>query len=331
MYKVEMELQSKYNIYIDRNLDIKKYISEVFENKNIFIITDTNVKGLHIDNLLNQLKEYNVKVITIKPGEENKSIATYTYITTLLTSYNVSRDSLIIGFGGGVVGDIAAFAASTILRGVQYVSIPTTLLSQVDSSIGGKTGLNLSNVKNVIGTFFQPSLVLIDTLYLDTLNVDEFNSGLGEVIKCGMIKNKGILSLLKDNFDVKEIIYKCLLVKKHYVELDPYDRNERMLLNFGHTFGHVIELEYGLKHGLAVIDGMILALKYGIDNECTNPICLSELTELLNKLDIKYHDFDYKLFINQISTDKKNTENNFTFVLLTELGIPVIKKVQRNT
>lgn len=329
MYKIQIELDSNYDIFIDRNLDVSEYISKVFDNKNIFIITDTVVSNLHIENLLDKLKNYNVKVITIKTGEEHKTISTYTYITTMLASYNITRDSLIIGFGGGVVGDVAAFVASTILRGVQYVSIPTTLLSQVDSSIGGKTGLNLNNKKNMVGTFYQPSLVLIDTCYLDTLSKEQFDNGLGEVIKCAMIKNKGILSLLRDNYDIKEIIYKCLLVKKYFVELDPFDKNERMILNFGHTFGHVIELEENINHGFAVIEGMIMAINYGIDLEITTSDCLDELLNVLNELNISVSKYDYKKYLNKLSSDKKNTEGTFNFILLESLGLPLIKKIQR--
>ncbi len=329
MYKIQVELDANYFIYIDRNLDISNYIKSVYENKNIYIITDEQVNYLHMENLLNKLVDFNVKTIVIKPGEENKTISTYTYVVSMLTSYNISRDSLIIGFGGGVVGDIASFVASTILRGVKYVSIPTTLLSQVDSSIGGKTGLNLNNKKNVIGTFYQPSLVLIDTVYLDTLSQGEYYNGIGEVIKCGMIKNKGILSLLRDNYDNKELIYKCLLVKKHFVELDPYDKKERMILNFGHTFGHVFELQNNKKHGYSVIDGMITIIKYGIDQGITNKNCLDELISVLNHLDIMYDDLDYNDYFHKLNNDKKNTENEFNFILLEELGNPLIKKIKR--
>lgn len=330
MYKIDMELDSNYSIYVDRNLDVNTYIKQVFENKNIYIITDEKVNNLHITNLVDKLEGFNVRIIVIKSGEENKTLATYAYITTMLTTYNITRDSLIIGFGGGVVGDIASFVASTILRGVQYVAVPTTLLSQVDSSIGGKTALNLNKKKNVIGSFYQPSLVLIDTLYLDTLDKEEYNNGLGEVIKCGMIKNKGILSLLKENFDIKELIYKCLLVKKHYVELDPFDRKERMILNFGHTFGHVIELENNLKHGHAVIEGMIQSIKYGIDLEETGKDCLDELLYVLDRLDIKVNNFDYKQYLTKLNSDKKTTEDFYNFILLKDIGLPIIKKIQRN-
>lgn len=329
MFKIEIELDSKYNIYIDKNINITRQIKEVFNNKNIFIITDEVVASIHLENLLNQLIDFNVKVITIKSGEQNKNLQTYAYITTLLTSYNITRDSLIIGFGGGVVGDISSFVASTILRGIQYVCIPTTLLSQVDSSIGGKTGLNLNNKKNIIGTFHQPSLVLIDTCYLESLSKEEFDNGLCEVIKCSFIKNKVIMSLLSENFDIKEIIYKCLLVKKYYVELDPFDKNERMILNFGHTFGHVIELEKNIKHGFAVAQGMIMAIEYGIDLEITNKECLSELKALLSKLEIPFEDINYIDYLSKLNGDKKNMEGELNFILIENIGTPLIKKIKR--
>ncbi len=328
MKKININLSNSYDIIIDYNIDVKKYISNVYKNKNIFLITDDNIK-CHEENLLNKLTDYEVKVIRIKASEENKSLITYNEIINQLIKNNITRDSLIIGLGGGVLGDIASFVASTILRGVKYISIPTTLLSQVDSSIGGKTALNVDSKKNIIGTFYQPTLVLIDISYLSTLSKEEYNNGLGEVIKCGIIKDKEILSLLKENSDIEKIIYQCLLVKKYFVEKDQYDLNERMILNFGHTFGHVIELEKNIKHGFAVIEGMLLVLQYGIDLNITNNEVLEVLINLLNDLDISFNNYNYKDYINKINYDKKCFEDYINFILIKELNITIIKQIKR--
>ncbi len=319
---------NNYDIFIKNNIidELETYINTIYKNKNIFIITDDIVSNLYIEKI--KLPNYNIKVITIKNGEKNKNLETYSYIINELLNSNITRDSLIIAFGGGVVGDIAGFVASTILRGVKYISIPTTLLSQVDSSIGGKTALNINNTKNMIGTFYEPSLVLIDPILLSTLTLEDYNNGLGEIIKTSLIHNKDIIPLLKDKSNIGEVIYLSLLSKKYYVEKDLYDTNERMILNFGHTFGHVIELEKNIKHGLAVIDGMIMSLKYGIDLEITNPYVLDELYNILKSLNINYSIIDYKKYLSKLNNDKKKLEGNINFIFLKDINKPIIKQIK---
>lgn len=328
MKNITVNLEENYNIYIDYKIDIKKYIQEIYSNKKIYLISDESLY-IHEQSLLKQLTDYEVKVIKIKSSEENKTLTTYEYIVKELLNYNITRDSLIISLGGGVVGDIAGFVSSTILRGIKYVSIPTTLLSQVDSSIGGKTALNINNKKNIIGTFYQPSLVLIDTSFLETLSNEEYDNGLGEIVKSGLIRDKEILSLLQGNFDINDIIYKCLLVKKYYVEKDQFDKADRMILNFGHTFGHVIELQENIKHGIAVLEGIFMALEYGIDLKITNENLLNDFTETLNKLKIKIKKYNYKEYLDKLNNDKKNNEDNISFIFLEEINKPIIKQIKR--
>ncbi|MFI3329552.1 MAG: 3-dehydroquinate synthase family protein [bacterium] len=330
MYNIKVELQNSYNIIIDKNINVTNYIKQLYNNKKVFLIVDSNVLNLYKDKIKKDFIGYETTIIDVYASEENKSLKTYETIISKLLENNISRDSLIVSIGGGVVGDIAAFVASTILRGVKYICIPTTLLSQVDSSIGGKTGLNFNNKKNIIGSFFQPSLVLIDTTYLNTLSQEDYNNGLGEIIKHAMIHDSEILSLLQDNLEIENIIYKSLLVKKYYVEKDEFDLNERMILNFGHTFGHVIELEKNIKHGLAVIQGMILSIKYGIDLNITNETCLLQLINVLDKLNIKYYDLDYKQYLNKLNFDKKNNENYLNFIFLKNITKPIIKQIERD-
>lgn len=329
MYNINVNLKSSYEIIIDENICFKTYISKIYQNDNIHLIIDENVYNLYKNRIETEFKEYNFFYYLVHASEENKSLETYNDILSKLIDNNITRDSLIVGIGGGVVGDIASFIASTILRGVKYVSIPTTLLSQVDSSIGGKTGLNLNGKKNILGTFYQPCLVLIDTLFLDTLTKEEYDNGLGEVIKYAMIDNKEILSLLKQNSVIKEIIYECLLIKKKYVEDDEFDYGNRMILNFGHTLGHIFELEKKIKHGYAVIDGMISIIKFGIDLKITSEHCLDYLIDVLDHLNIKYNNFEYKDFFNKIDNDKKSKEKYYNVILLKDIAKPIVKQIER--
>ncbi len=329
MYKLDINVSSNYQIIIDDKINVEQYIKELYSNKNIFLIVDEVVYNLYKEKIKNDFINYKTFIVTVKALEQNKVLKTYDYIINELLEKNITRDSLLVGIGGGIIGDISAFIASTLLRGIKYISIPTTLLSQVDSSIGGKTGLNFNNVKNVIGTFYQPSLVLIDTSYLSTLSIDEYNNGLAEVIKCGLIYDKEIISLLKDKYDIINIIYKSLQAKKHYVEKDEYDLTDRMILNFGHTFGHIVELEKKIKHGFAVVEGMIMAIEFGIDSGDTDPSIKKELLRLLQLLNIEYQHLNYKDYLSKITTDKKNSEEYNTFILLKDINQPIIKKVKR--
>lgn len=329
MLKLRIEIENSYDIVIDKNINLKQYISNIYKNKKLFIVIDEIVHDIYYDNLRGNLKEYDITTYILKSNEENKTLETYESIVSYFTNRNITRDSLIIAIGGGVVGDVTGFVASTILRGVKYISIPTTLLSAVDSSIGGKTALNLNNNKNIIGSFYQPSLVLIDTNFLSSLTKDEINNGLGEIIKYGFIHDNQIISLLKGKLDLEKIIFCCLNSKKYFVEKDLYDLNERMILNFGHTFGHVIELEENYKHGIAVIHGMIMIINYGISLGITNESVLSELFDILVHLEIDYKVFDYEKYFNKIKYDKKNNENNYNFIFIEDISKPIIKKIKR--
>lgn len=326
MKKITVNLENAYNIYIDNSIDINKCIKEIYDNKKIYLICDESLNKHELD-VVKQLEMFEVFVIRITSSEQTKTLTTFNYIITKLLELGITRDSLIISLGGGVVGDVVGFVASTILRGIKYVSIPTTLLSQVDSSIGGKTALNVDNKKNMIGTFYQPSLVLINTKYLDTLSKDELYNGLGEVIKCALIKDDTIIPLLKEKIDYKEIIYKSLLVKKYFVEKDPFDQNERMILNFGHTFGHAIELEKNIKHGYAVIEGMLQIINYGIDLGITNKELLSVLINILNELKIDFLNLNYKDYLTKLSNDKKRNEDGINFIFLEKINKVIIKKI----
>lgn len=224
-----------------------------------FVITDENVFGIY----KKLIKQSGNKYFIIKPGEKSKSLETYTKIIKKLG--NVDK---LVSLGGGVVGDIAGFVASTYKRGITLVQVPTTLLAMVDSSIGGKNGINIDNKKNYLGTIYQPETVLIDPLFLETLPLDEFRNGIAEIIKYGMIFNKLLLQrfgkeLKSRDEDIEKIITCCCKIKTRVVELDRQDKGYRHTLNFGHTVGHALELLCNLPHGQAISIGMIKETELG--------------------------------------------------------------------
>ena len=229
MKKLKVNLKDRsYNILIDKNLkkDFGKLIKEVFNGKKICVITDDNLNSLYGDFLSDVLKNegFLVNVVSITPGEKSKNFNTVIPIYDKLLDFNLTRSDLIVAFGGGVVGDLAGFIAATFLRGVKFIQIPTSLLAQVDSSVGGKVGIDIDRGKNLVGAFYQPSLVLIDTKMLETLPEKFLNDGMGEVIKYGCIKDKSLferLSIFRDKIEflenIDEIIYTCCDIKRQVV------------------------------------------------------------------------------------------------------------------
>ena len=332
MRELEIKLKnSSYRIIVENGLinKLSFYISNVYKNKRVFIITDDNVEKLYLNEAINSLKDkYIVDYVVIPHGEESKVIEKYLYVCEELLKKDIRRNELLIALGGGVIGDLTGFVAATLYRGIPYVGIPTSLLSQMDSSIGGKTGIDFYNRKNILGAFKQPSMVLIDPNTLKTLDKREFNNGMGELIKHGAIGNKNLLNLLKNKPEINEdIIVESLSVKKKVVEIDEFDLKERMLLNFGHTFGHAIELKYGYKHGEAVAIGMLMAIKMGIDLNVTPKECYDEIFNILKLYDLPTESYDYKKYLNDVFYDKKNIAGTISFIFLNKLGEAIIYKL----
>ena len=326
--------KSSYDIVIKRNViaDSLEYIKSVYTNKNIYIVTDSNVEKLYLDTLVKALENYyDVQSVVFDAGEENKNIDTYQYICEELINKGVRRDTLLIGLGGGVVLDMCGFVSATLYRGLNYINIPTTLLSMVDSSIGGKTGIDFLNRKNVLGAFKQPLLVLIDPSTLSTLDRREYASGMAELIKHAIIGDEKLWNALKNKEELtEEMIYNSLCVKKNVVEQDELDMGQRMILNFGHTFGHVLELKYGYKHGEAVALGMLMAISYGIDLGYTNPIIYDELKSMLKLYCLPTNEYSYEDYINEIVNDKKNIAGIINFILISEIGKIKVVKLDEN-
>ena len=268
--KMTVDLKKhSYPIYIERGIlkEAAERIAEVYQGSKIMIISDDRVYSYYGEALKKNLSEkYECAETVIPHGEPSKAFETLPGVYSSLLEAKISRSDLVIALGGGVIGDLAGFAASSYLRGVRLVQIPTSLLAQVDSSVGGKVAVDLPEGKNLVGAFYQPSLVLIDPLVLNTLKERFINDGMGEVIKYGCIKDADLFSTLESHSsfeDLKEelpaIITRCVDIKRMVVENDQFDTGERMLLNFGHTLAHTIEQHFHYQresHGEAVAIGM---------------------------------------------------------------------------
>ena len=325
---------NSYDIFIENGIISKanEYIKEVYKNKKVYIITDSNVEKLYLNQVIEVLKnDFIVDYVVIPAGEESKCLNVYVSVIDSLLEKNIRRNELLIALGGGVIGDLVGFISATLYRGLPYVSIPTSLLSQMDSSIGGKTGIDFYDRKNIIGCFKQPSLVLIDPLTHKTLDKREFNNGMGELIKHAIIGNDHLFNLLLNQSIIDEnIIYESLSVKKRVVELDPFDQGERMLLNFGHTFGHAIELKMNLKHGEAVAVGMLMAIKFGVDLGLTDSDIYSKVKQVLDLYDLPSNEVEYKEYLKETLYDKKNLAGIVNFILVDKIGHAFIHKIKED-
>ena len=292
------------------------------------LITDGNVKRLYGEPVMQSLKQagFEVCAMHIPPGEQSKTGERYLAILGWLSENRLTRTDVVIALGGGVVGDLAGFAAATYLRGVPLVQIPTTLLAMVDSSVGGKTGVDLAAGKNLAGAFYQPSLVLCDVAALDTLPQSVLADGVAEVIKCGMIRSADLLDQLSGDALIEhpeEIIAQCVTIKRDIVQMDELDRAERMLLNFGHTVGHAVEKlsGYEVSHGLAVAIGMAVETRAAVRKGLCPPDCLEILERLLSRYNLPNRtDYPADEIYSAALHDKKRAGNQITIAVPCGLG-----------
>ncbi len=303
--------------------------------KNVLFIIDNNVANLHPGkiNLLNSVKGGKNKVYLLKPGEGSKSFTELNKIYSFLLENNYGRDSVIVAVGGGVTGDLAGYAAATFMRGIQLIHIPTTLLAAVDSSIGGKTGINFEKKKNMVGAFYQPKFVLIDTQFLSTLPAAELISGAGEIVKYAYLSDKSFYSFLNTNmsriinYDYKVLektISGSVSIKAAVVSRDEKEAGLRKILNLGHTFAHAFEtgLNFKIKHGVAVNAGIIAALNLSCILNFLPEKKMNDLLSLpLNiKVPARLKDVDNQTLYNIMFHDKKNRNGKIKFVLLAGIG-----------
>ena len=301
----------------------------------LVIITNPVVKGLYGDTLKQNLTNEGFRATTLQvpDGEEQKSLEVAGRLYNELTNSFAERTTPILALGGGVIGDLAGFVAATYLRGVPLIQIPTTLLAQVDSSIGGKVAVDHEQLKNRIGTFYQPRLVIADIATLKTLDTKTLSDGLAEVIKYGVIRDKGLLTYIEDNLDkikslddgtLEEIVFRSAKIKAEIVEKDEKDLGLRAILNYGHTVGHAIESASGFKveHGTAVAIGMLAAAKISNRMGILNKNELLRLNSLIERagLPTKMPNFEVEEIIQAIKHDKKVLRGKVRFILPKSLG-----------
>ncbi len=303
----------------------------------ICMITDTNVAGLYLKELEHRLSELKLPIFhhMIRAGEEHKTLETVAGIYDTLSNHQFGRDDMIIALGGGVTGDIAGYVAATYLRGIRHlVQIPTTLLAQVDSSVGGKTGVDLPQGKNLVGAFRQPDLVLIDPEVLTSLPEKDYHSGMAEIIKYGCISDPELLELVlevEDNKRITELIERCIRIKIKVVEADETEGGLRRILNFGHTIGHGVE-KLGnytkLSHGEAVAIGMAAAVKMGESIGITKDGCFERLIPILQAFGLPTALTEpVEEVYEAMLTDKKKQGDSIHFVFIEEFGKTQMKKI----
>jgi len=334
----------QYTIIIERGLLSRagEEIRQVYRGKKIFIVTDSTVGPLYEETVRQSAEAagYQAEILTIPAGEPSKSHETLLEVYNFLLDKGASRKDLLIALGGGVVGDLAGFAAATYMRGMPYVQVPTSLLAQIDSSIGGKVAVNLPRGKNLVGAFYQPALVLIDPDCLNTLAPRYLSDGAAEAVKYGCIRDPEIFKIMQNISNpqellknIDEIIYRSCVIKRDVVERDEKEQGERMILNFGHTIGHAIESYYEYRrysHGESVAIGMAciadISEKYGYAPAGTG----RKIREVLKKLNLPT-DLDepiHEALVERIYSDKKNSTEISNLILIKDIGQVFIKQLK---
>jgi len=316
-------VDNSYNITIDA-------LPQIHFDRKVAIVTNPKVAGLHLAYLLSKISAKEIYIITVPDGEEYKNQKSIDTILDSLFNHRFNRNSMLIAFGGGVIGDMTGYAASIFQRGVDFIQIPTTLLSQVDASVGGKTGMNNAYGKNLVGAFHQPTSVYIDSHFLTTLPSREFGAGVAEIVKMAVTFNKDFFEFLesadlRDAAVLKEVIQQAVQTKANVVAEDEKEHGLRAALNYGHTFGHVIESETNYKtflHGEAVAIGMVMANETAVAMEYMSRYEAQRVKTLLEKYDlptsyiVKNPDAFYETFY----LDKKSSDSAITFILPIGIG-----------
>jgi len=308
-----------------------KRIRELFDTKKSVIVTDGNV-----DNLYSEYFE-GFKKIVLDPGEENKNLKNIELIYEKFLGFEIDRDFTIIGVGGGVVCDMTGFAASTYLRGIKYGFFPTTLLAQVDASIGGKNGVDFKGYKNIVGTFNFPEFIYPDQSVLNSLNTSEFSNGVAEVLKYGFIRDKNFLDYIVANKDkffersapfLKKVVEKSIEIKTEIVNSDKTEKDVRRNLNFGHTFGHAYEKIIGIPHGRAVAVGMVLAARISHALGYISKDEMEKIGGVISDFELPVKvDASLEEVLAAIKKDKKRDGDDIYFVFLEEIGSSFVKKI----
>jgi 3-dehydroquinate synthase len=315
-------------------------IKTIHLDTKVAIITNPKVAGLHLAYLLSRITAKELYIITVPDGEEYKNQESIDLILESLFNHRFNRKSLLLAFGGGVIGDMTGYVASIYQRGIDFIQVPTTLLSQVDASVGGKTGMNNSYGKNLVGAFHQPKSVLIDSHFLTTLPQREFAAGVAEIVKMAVTFNKKFFEFL-ENADLRdadvlqEVIKKAVQTKADVVAQDEKEHGIRAALNYGHTFGHVIESQTQYKrylHGEAVAIGMVMANQTAVKLDLMSEDEAKRIQRLLEKYDlpVDYHVKDSQVFYETFFLDKKSSDSSITFIIPVGLGdVNITDKIQK--
>ena len=322
---------SKYEIQIVGKKFPKSLINQNISKKcKVLIITDSGVPKKHIKDIRETIKNKKISILTLDQGEKSKSFSSYKDIMNKLFDLNFDRSDCLIAVGGGVVGDITGFCAATFLRGIKYIQVPTTLLAQVDSSVGGKTAINITQGKNFIGSFYNPKFVVISTNFLTTLSKEEYESGLGEVLKYAFIGNKKLKSIIENNSKdiikrnskiLRLIIEESIKTKSKIVTRDERENGIRAILNFGHTFGHAIEAHNNFKnitHGAAIALGMTIAAKISFFEGHIKDYQLDNIINMIESLGLAtdHRKYTYSNLNKYMKSDKKVFDGELNLILI---------------
>lgn len=338
---VHYEGKPAYEILIEPNFDkLAGQIAHLgYKNRRICIVSDSNVAPLYAVDLKGQLEKlaFDVSLFTFEAGEHNKNLSTVQSLYIHLIEHKFDRKDVLLALGGGVVGDLTGYAAATYLRGIDFVQVPTSVLSMVDSSIGGKTGVDFDQYKNMVGAFHQPKLVYMNLSVIDTLDPKQYYAGFGEIIKHGLIKDLDYYVWLLEHLAeiythepeiLEEVIYRSCKIKQAVVEKDPKEKGERALLNFGHTLGHAIEKlkNFTLLHGECVALGMVAAAHISWKRGYIEQDEFLELRDMMVafRLPISMEDISIEDIIETTKSDKKMDAGTIRFILLKEMGQAVI-------
>ena len=328
-----------YPIYIGTNigLDEKLYRKHI-SSKRVALITNEQIADLYLKEISHTLSSFDLKTLVLPDGETEKNLNTVEKTVEFLSDNGLDRDSTVIAFGGGVVGDITGFVASSYMRGIKFLQVPTTLLAQVDSSVGGKTGVNIKQGKNLIGAFYQPTAVIADTRFLNTLETRRFSEGLAEVIKYGLIYDSVFFEWLRENtnkiLDIDpetmiQLIERCCQIKAAVVSQDEKEGSIRAILNFGHTFGHAIEslTDYSsFSHGEAVAIGMIMAANLSQYMGMVSSNDVENIRKSIDAFNLPTNkpNLDSNKFLEAMKRDKKSQDGEIRLILLESIGKAMI-------
>ncbi len=335
MKTVKVSCSRDYDILIERGLTERAgdIISKRFPGRRFCIISDGNVEPLYIDKLLSGFNVPDIQkpqCFTFSPGEVSKTLETVQSILSFLAENHYTRSDMLIALGGGITGDITGFAASVYLRGIEFIQIPTTLLAAVDSSVGGKTGVNLGGLKNQVGTFWQPSLVISDPDVFSTLPQKEYSCGMAEVIKYAAICDPGLGDELLNEGDIADIICRCVTIKRDIVASDERDTGVRQTLNLGHTFGHAVEKvsENSYSHGEAVAIGTVMAFRSAERLGICGSDGTARAVSLFEKFGLPVScGLDRSRMLEAMKNDKKRSGGTVNLVLPTSFGSCILRPV----